>query len=93
MPDLISITAREANQRFSELLGAVERKGEGFLVTRHGVPVARILPIEEGHNWMTPEKEAALSRLLASAGSLDIGRISREDAYADRIDRRGSNDR
>ena len=60
MTEMTSITAREANQRFSELLSAVEAGGEGFVVTKHGVPVARILPIEDSRDRLTSEQRAAL---------------------------------
>jgi prevent-host-death family protein len=82
--ELVSITAREANQRFSELLGLVEAKGEGFLVTKHGVPVARILPVEAMDSGLTVEQQAALDRLLASARPLGIGRFHRDEAYTER---------
>jgi prevent-host-death family protein len=45
MGDLKTINAREANQRFSELLSRVEKDGCGFLVTKRGRPVARLLPV------------------------------------------------
>ena len=38
------LNATEAARRFSELLDAVERRGESFLVVRHGRTVARIGP-------------------------------------------------
>ena len=39
-----SLTATEAARRFSELLNAVELRGETFLVVRRGRTVARIGP-------------------------------------------------
>ena len=60
MSELTSISAREANQRFSELLSKVESEGQGFVVTKHGRPVARILPVEKREAGLTPEQEAAL---------------------------------
>jgi prevent-host-death family protein len=39
-----SLTATEAARRFSELLDAVEARGETFLVARRGRTVARIAP-------------------------------------------------
>ena len=39
-----SLTATEAARRFSELLDAVEERGETFLVARRGRTVARIAP-------------------------------------------------
>jgi prevent-host-death family protein len=38
------VTATEAARRFSELLDAVESRGETFVVVRRGRPVARIGP-------------------------------------------------
>jgi antitoxin (DNA-binding transcriptional repressor) of toxin-antitoxin stability system len=38
------LTATHASRRFSEVLDAVEERGETFLVIRHGRAVARIEP-------------------------------------------------
>jgi prevent-host-death family protein len=57
-----SVTAREANQGFSELLSQVE-KGEEIVITKRGQPVAvlsRYRPPE-----MTPERQAAIERAIA----------------------------
>ncbi len=47
MPTDISITATEANRRFSELLRGV-RAGRSYTITSHGRAVARILPSDDG---------------------------------------------
>jgi prevent-host-death family protein len=39
-----TLSATDAARRFSELLDAVERRGESFLVLRRGRAVARIEP-------------------------------------------------
>jgi len=39
-----SLTATEAARRFSELLDAIEERGESFLVVRRGRTIARIAP-------------------------------------------------
>ncbi len=44
----ISVGAYDAKTRLSELLDRVER-GEQIVITRHGKPVARLVP-EGGHN-------------------------------------------
>ncbi len=41
-----TISATEANQRFSEMLRSVAA-GESFTVTSRGKPIARVTPIEE----------------------------------------------
>ena len=64
MADLTPVTAREANQNFSGLLRNVESRGEGFLITKRGRPVARLLPVEEHQSALTPEQRVALEELL-----------------------------
>ena len=81
MSELTSISARVANQRFSELLSRVESEGQGFIVTKHGRPVARILPIEKREAGLTPEQEAALERVLTTGWDLGIGKFSRDELY------------
>jgi prevent-host-death family protein len=56
-----SITAREANQGFSDLLSKVEQ-GEEVLITKHGRPVAVMSPYRRPA--MTPERKAAIERAL-----------------------------
>ncbi len=89
MTDLASITLRDANQQFSELVRRVEATGQGYLVLRHGKPVARLLPVEDQPGRLTPEQSAALGRLLATSWPLGIDRFDREDAYAERLERVG----
>jgi prevent-host-death family protein len=85
MPE--TITARDANQQFSRLLREVEA-GREFVVTRNGVPVARIVPERQpdGRRRPTAEQEAALARSLDRARNADWGpieHISRDQLYAD----------
>jgi prevent-host-death family protein len=51
-----TITVRDANDRFTEVLAQVEA-GKEFIVTREGVPVARIVPerLPDGRRLLTPE--------------------------------------
>ena len=57
-----AVTAREANQSFSELLNDVER-GEEVLITKRGRPVAVLSPYQRPE--LTPEREAAVERAIA----------------------------
>ena len=59
-----TIGLREANQDFSGLVERVARTGRGVLVTRRGVPVVRILPVEGGEDALTERQRALLDRLL-----------------------------
>ena len=92
MADLTPINLRDANQQFSELVRRVEATGEGYLVLRHGRPVARLLPVGDQPPRLTPEQETALGRLLATSWPLGVGRFEREEAYAGRVDRIGRGD-
>ena len=52
------VTAREANQRFSEVLSALET-GEQVVITKRGRPVALMSPYPA-------ERQAAIDRMVAS---------------------------
>ena len=76
------ISLRQANQNFSRYVEAAER-GEEFIVTRRGKPVAVIAPPPRhpGRKLGAAQK-AALRRLFASARPLHIGKWRRQDLYA-----------
>lgn len=57
-----TVTLREANQSFSRCIREVEG-GEEFIITRNGVPVARLSPVAH-RRVLTPEQLAALDRTL-----------------------------
>lgn len=64
--------AREAKAKFAELLQTAER-GESVTITRHGKPVAMIVPIEAGAE--DAEREANrkfIEHLLKFPGPLEI---------------------
>jgi prevent-host-death family protein len=74
-----TISAREANQRFSQILGQAAA-GEEIVITRRGVPVARLIPVGPGD--ATRDRGAAIERLM---GLLDVslggGRVDRDSLY------------
>lgn len=57
-----TVTARDANQGFSDLLSRVE-DGEEVVITRHGKPVAVMAPYRTPA--MTPERLAAIEHAVA----------------------------
>ena len=57
------VSLTEANRQFSRLIRAVEN-GEGFVITRRGLPVARILPNDEART-RDPQWIAAYKRMKA----------------------------
>jgi len=76
-----AVSAPIANRSFSRILRAV-REGRTYIITRHGRPVAKIVPF--GNN----DREAgrAYSDLLArlrSQQAVDIGRWTRDELYED----------
>jgi prevent-host-death family protein len=87
MPE--TITARDANHHFARILREVEA-GKEFVVTRNGVPVARILPepASSGTRKLTPEQEKALEESMAWARRgwpLGIERLDREAIYDEAV--------
>jgi prevent-host-death family protein len=82
-----NVSAREANQSFSRVLGEAEA-GEEIVITRHGKPVAVLRP----YRWSldTPERRAAVDhaiRLMENAPAIGIpGTVSREQIYDERVD-------
>ena len=71
-----------ANQEFSRLIKEVEQ-GEGFLITRRGRPIAKLVP-HTADKTADPEWAAAYRRMLvrlddgASLGGL---RVRRDELY------------
>lgn len=80
------MTVREANQNFSQVIAAAER-GETIVITKNGVPVAKITPqaIDRADDpeWRTAF--AALKKSLRSkrATGYRVGTITDEDIYGD----------
>jgi prevent-host-death family protein len=74
-----SISAADANRRFSELLRGV-RSGGSYTITSHGRPVARIVPFEQESRATTGARRVLFAR-LASEAIVDVGRWTRESLY------------
>jgi prevent-host-death family protein len=86
-----TISARDANHHFSRVLREVEG-GKEFVVTRDGVPVARIVPEAapisdtrpNGRRALTGTQKAALARTierLTNPAWGPIERVSRQELY------------
>ena len=74
-----AVSAADARRRFAEILRKV-RSGRSVTVTRHGKPVARIVPIS-AHEAASGEAKAALLARLRAEPVVTIGRGSREGLY------------
>jgi len=70
-----SIGAYEAKTKFSELVARAE-KGESFLVTKNGRPVARIIPVDDVDRERARRAADRLRALLAAQGPA----VSEEEA-------------
>ena len=78
-----SISAADANRGFSEVLRRV-RDGHDYVVTSHGRPVARIVPISVADRTAAGARNALVAR-LRSAPVQAVGRWTRDELYeADR---------
>ncbi len=73
-----SISAAEANRKFSELLRGV-KAGQKYVVTSHGRPVARIEPIDKEDD--ADRALEALLKRLRSQKAIDIGPWTRDELY------------
>jgi prevent-host-death family protein len=66
--DITKVGAYEAKTRFSELMTRAE-KGESFLVTKNGRPVARIMPVDDFDRERARHAAEGLCALLAAQGA------------------------
>jgi prevent-host-death family protein len=76
-----AVSAAEANRKFSQLLRAV-REGHSYVVTTHGKPVAKIVPIGKHAEVPAGARTALLTRLGAEP-VVEIGRWTRDEMYED----------
>lgn len=76
-----TVSAREANQQFSRLLGEVAN-GEAVVITRRGQPVATLAPYRG--RPLTAERKGAIERMMARArAGLHLGgvRATRDEMH------------
>ncbi|HXY57404.1 MAG TPA: type II toxin-antitoxin system prevent-host-death family antitoxin [Methylocystis sp.] len=75
------VSAAKANRNFSALLRGV-RAGQGYLVTSHGKPVARLVPAQ-GHEIQARRAWTDLIARLEQQPVANAGRWSRDELYED----------
>ena len=76
-----TVSAAEANRQFSKLLRGV-RDGNSYVVTSHGRPVAKLVPVDEEAIAREQARERLFAR-LRSQPVRNIGRWTREELYDD----------
>lgn len=64
-----TVGAYEAKTRFSELLEQVEA-GEEITITKHGTPVARLVPVVK--SYTLAERRAAIERIKQLSKGLSL---------------------
>jgi antitoxin Phd len=64
---------RDAKATFSAVVEAAE-KGEATTVTKHGRPVAMVVPVEEGRRIHASTRPSFASLLMAIPHELETGR-------------------
>lgn len=80
-----TVSAAEANRKFSELLRGV-RKGRSYIVTSHGKPVAKLVPADSEDANADAAHDALLRRLASQKlpeGADPNLRWTRDELYED----------
>ena len=76
------MSAADANRNFSALLRQV-REGQSCVITSHGKPVAKLVPISVHDEPRAAAKRVLLERLRTQAATPPIGRWTRDDLYGE----------
>ncbi len=67
---MTTVGAYEAKTHLPELLERV-RQGETIVITKHGMPVAELRPVDAGKTRMSPAQAVASLRALRKGRRLD----------------------
>lgn len=77
-----TVSAADANRSFSRILRTV-REGRSVVVTSHGKPVAKIVPVDEHEDRAVRGARTELLSRLRSEPVVSIGRWTRDELYED----------
>jgi len=79
------IGVRELRNKLTQILRAVETRGEGVVVSRHGRPTALILPIdsEEAEDYVMAHAPEILRSMREANRDLEHGRTVPLEEYRD----------
>jgi prevent-host-death family protein len=75
-----TVGAYEAKTHLSELLEKVEA-GEEITITKHGTPVAKLVPVKKGASL--EERVAAIERIQKLASGLSLGGLKVKDLLSE----------
>ena len=76
-----TVAVIEAKSRLSEILAAVEH-GEEYTITKHGAPIARIIPARE----VDPVSMAEAEELIARIKTSRKGSMLSEEEYREAVE-------
>lgn len=76
------VSAAAANRHFSQLLRSV-RDGDSYVVTAHGKPVAKIIPVGKDENRVADAAWRVLLDRLEAQPAVEGGRWTRDELYED----------
>lgn len=85
-----TVSAREANQQFSKILEAAVG-GEEVTITRRGVPVAKLVPVNDAKMQAERERKRQAALEWLREGALEGGIVAdwtRDELYDREADRR-----
>jgi prevent-host-death family protein len=77
-----AVTAAEANRYFSRLLRDAQ-DGRSCVITSHGRPVARLVPVTSADIAREAARDALLGRLRSQKATRSIGQWTRDELYED----------
>ena len=78
------ISAADANRYFSKVIRDVREEGRTYVVTSHGTPVAKIIPVvDENDNVMRERAKQLLLERLGKQPVMNLPRFSRDELYDD----------
>jgi prevent-host-death family protein len=77
-----AVSAADANRDFSKLLRQV-RDGRSYVITNHGKPVAKIVPVNAHDRIRAAARGTLFTRLEAQSATFAIGPWTRDELYQD----------
>jgi prevent-host-death family protein len=79
-PSAVTVGAYEARTHFSDLLARVEQ-GDEITITRHGTPIAYLIPVRR--KATTEQRRLAIAAMRALANTHSLGKARIKDLIAE----------
>ena len=75
-----AVSAADANRDFSKLLRQA-RDGRSVIITSHGKPVAKIVPLDANDFVRAAARDTLFTRLKTQSAAVPIGPWTRDELY------------